>query len=58
VNTEAQLMAGTGGRTVTNYGSYNTGLSLSKPINPVYVTPSMQPIVTMINNGLSSGGGG
>jgi ABC-type lipoprotein release transport system permease subunit len=58
VNTEAQLMAGTGGRTVTNYGSYNTGLSLSKPINPVYVTPSMQPIVTMINNGASSGGGG
>src|ERR1700720_969376 len=55
VNTEAQLMAGTGGRTVTNYGSYNTGLSLSKPINPVYVTPSMQPIVTMINNGISSG---
>ena len=58
VNTEAQLMAGTGGRTVTNYGSYNTGLSLSKPINPAYVTPSMQPIVTMINNGLGNGPGG
>jgi ABC-type lipoprotein release transport system permease subunit len=58
VTTEAQLMAGTGGRTVTNYGSYNTGLSLSKPINPAYVTPSMQPIVTMINNGLLNGAGG
>lgn len=58
VNTEAQLMAGTGGRTVTSYGSYNSGLSLSKPINPAYVTPSMQPIVTMINNGPGSGGGG
>src|SRR6202035_965996 len=41
VTSEAQLMAGTGGRTVTSYGSYNTGLSLSKPINPAYVTPSM-----------------
>jgi hypothetical protein len=58
VTTEAQLMAGTGGRTVTSYGSYNTGLSLSKPINPAYVTPSMQPIVTMINNGLGNGAGG
>jgi hypothetical protein len=58
VNTEAQLMAGTGGRTVTNFGSYNTGLSLSKPINPAYVTPSMQPIVTMINSGLGTGSGG
>jgi len=58
VTTEAQLMAGTGGRTVTNYGSYNTGLTLSKPINPAYVTPSMQPIVTMINNGLGNGAGG
>jgi response regulator of citrate/malate metabolism len=58
VTTEAQLMAGTGGRTITNYGSYNSGLSLSKPINPAYVTPSMQPIVTMINNGLGNGGGG
>ena len=58
VTTEAQLMAGTGGRTITSYGSYNTGLSLSKPINPAYVTPSMQPIVTMINNGLGSGAGG
>ncbi len=58
VTTEAQLMAGTGGRTVTSYGSYNTGLSLSKPINPAYVTPSMQPIVTMINNGLVNGAGG
>jgi hypothetical protein len=55
---EAQLMAGTGGRTVTSYGSYNTGLSLSKPINPAYVTPSMQPIVTMINSGLGSASGG
>ena len=58
VTTEAQLMAGTGGRTITSYGSYNTGLSLSKPLNPAYVTPSMQPIVTMINNGLGNGGGG
>jgi hypothetical protein len=58
VATEAQLMAGTGGRTLTNYGSYNTGVSLSKPINPAYVTPSMQPIVTMINNGLGNGAGG
>jgi hypothetical protein len=58
VTKEKELMAGTGGRTVTSYGSYNTGLSLSKPINPAYVTPSMQPIVTMINNGLGSGPGG
>jgi hypothetical protein len=58
VTSEAQLMAGTGGRTVTSYGSYNTGLSLSKPINPLYVTPSMQPIVTMINSGLGNGSGG
>jgi hypothetical protein len=58
VNNEAQLMAGTGGRTITSYGSYNTGLSLSKPINPAYVTPSMQPIVTMINGGLGSASGG
>jgi ABC-type lipoprotein release transport system permease subunit len=58
VNTEAQLMAGTGGRTVTNFGSFNTGLSLSKPINPAYVTPSMQPIVTLINSGLGTGSGG
>jgi hypothetical protein len=58
VTTEAQLMAGTGGRTITSYGSYNTGISISKPINPAYVTPSMQPIVTMINNGLGSGAGG
>jgi hypothetical protein len=57
VTSEAQLMAGTGGRTVTSYGSYNTGLSLSKPINPAYVTPSMQPIVTMINSGLGNGPG-
>lgn len=58
VTTEAQLMAGTGGRSVTSYGSYNTGLSLSKPINPAYVTPSMQPIVTMINSNPGSGSGG
>ena len=58
VTTEAQLMAGTGGRTVTSYGSYNTGLSLSKAINPAYVTPSMQPIITMINSGPSDGAGG
>jgi len=58
VTTEAQLMAGTGGRSVTSYGSYNTGLALSKPINPAYVTPSMQPIVTMINSGPGSGSGG
>src|SRR6202046_3687252 len=58
VNSEAQLMAGTGGRTVTSHGSYNSGLSLRKPINPAYVTPSMQPIVTMINNGPGNGGGG
>ena len=57
VVTEAQLMAGTGGRTLTSYGSYNTGVSLSKPINPAYVTPSMQPIVTMINNGIGNGSG-
>jgi hypothetical protein len=56
VTTETQLMAGTGGRTVSSYGSYNSGLSLSKPINPAYVTPSMQPIVTMINDGLGTGG--
>src|ERR1700730_16648383 len=58
VTSEAQLMAGTGGRTVTNFGSFNTGLSLSKPINPAYVTPSMQPIVTLINSGLGTGSGG
>src|ERR1700722_16848144 len=58
ITTEAQLMAGTGGRTITNYGSYNSGLSLSKPINPAYVTPSMQPIVTMINSGLGTASGG
>src|ERR1700730_16184656 len=58
VTTEAQLMAGTGGRTVTHFGSFNTGLSLSKPINPAYVTPSMQPIVTLINSGLGTGSGG
>jgi hypothetical protein len=58
VTTEAQLMSGTGGRTLTSYGSYNTGVSLSKPINPAYVTPSMQPIVTMINNGPGNGAGG
>ena len=56
VTTETQLMAGTGGRTVSSYGSFNSGLSLSKPINPAYVTPSMQPIVTMINNGPGTGG--
>jgi hypothetical protein len=58
VTTEAQLMSGTGGRTLTSYGSYSTGVSLSKPIDPAYVTPSMQPIVTMINNGPVSGTGG
>lgn len=56
VTTETQLMAGTGGRTVSSYGSFNSGLSLSKPINPAYVTPSMQPIVTMINDGPGTGG--
>jgi ABC-type lipoprotein release transport system permease subunit len=58
VNDESQLMAGTGGRTITNYGSFNTGLTLSKSIDPSYVTPSMKPIVVMINNGLASGAAG
>ncbi|HEY2121967.1 MAG TPA: hypothetical protein VGH07_00095 [Chthoniobacterales bacterium] len=55
VNDESQLMAGTGGRTISNYGSFNTGITLSKSIDPNYVTPSMKPIVVMINNGLASG---
>jgi hypothetical protein len=54
---ESQLMAGTGGRTIVSYGGYNTGVTLSKPINPAYVTPSMQPIVRMINGGPENGGG-
>ncbi len=55
VNDESQLMAGTGGRTISNYGSFNTGITLSKSIDPNYVTPSMKPIVVMINNGLATG---
>jgi hypothetical protein len=58
VNDESQLMAGTGGRTITNYGAFNTGVSLSKSIDPNYVTPSMKPIVVMINNGLAAGATG
>ena len=57
VATEAQLMAGTGVER-HQLRSYNTGVAVSKPINPAYVTPSMQPIVTMINNGLANGAGG
>jgi type II secretory pathway pseudopilin PulG len=57
VTDESQLMAGTGGRTIVSYGAYNTGVTLSKPINPAYVTPSMQPIVRMIDGGLETGGG-
>jgi ABC-type lipoprotein release transport system permease subunit len=55
---ESQLMAGTGGRTIVSYGAYNTGVTLSKPINPAYVTPSIQPIVRMINGASETGGGG
>ncbi|MBV9392117.1 MAG: type II secretion system protein [Verrucomicrobia bacterium] len=60
VTTEAELMSGSGNRTVTNYGTLSSGVSLSKAINPTYVTPSMKPVVQLINNGLeaSANGGG
>ncbi|HSZ78800.1 MAG TPA: hypothetical protein VK775_15460 [Chthoniobacterales bacterium] len=47
VTAENQLLAGTG-RTITNYGTYATGVTIDKHVDLTHISADMQPIVQMI----------
>jgi type II secretory pathway pseudopilin PulG len=47
VTAESQLLAGTG-RTVTNYGTFATGVTIDKNVDLTHISADMQPIVNMI----------
>jgi type II secretory pathway pseudopilin PulG len=47
VTAENQLLAGTG-RTVTDYGTFATGVTIDKHVDLTHISADMQPIVQMI----------
>ena len=47
VTAENQLLAGTG-RTITNYGTFATGVTIDKHVDLTHISADMQPIVQMI----------
>jgi len=47
VTAESQLLAGTG-RTITNYGTFATGVTIDKNVDLTHISADMQPIVNMI----------
>ena len=54
VTTESQLLAGTG-RTITNYGTFATGVTIDHHVDLTHISADMQPIVQMIT--FADGGG-
>jgi len=47
VTAENQLLAGTG-RTITNFGTYSTGVTIDRHVDLTHISADMQPIVQMI----------
>jgi type II secretory pathway pseudopilin PulG len=47
VTAENQLLAGTG-RTITDYGTFATGVTIDKHVDLTHISADMQPIVQMI----------
>src|SRR3984957_12883072 len=47
VTAENQLLAGTG-RTIPDYGTYATGVTIDKHVDLTHISADMQPIVQMI----------
>jgi type II secretory pathway pseudopilin PulG len=47
VTAENQLLAGTG-RSITNYGTFVTGVTIDKHVDMTHISADMQPIVQMI----------
>ena len=47
VTAENQLLAGTG-RTIINFGTYSTGVTIDKHVDLTHISADMQPIVQMI----------
>ena len=47
VTSETQLLAGTG-RTITDYGTFATGVTIDKRVDLTHISADMQPIVRMI----------
>ena len=54
VTTENQLLAGTG-RTINNYGTFSTGVTIDQHVDLTHISADMQPIVQMIT--FADGGG-
>ncbi len=54
VTGENQLLAGTG-RTVTDYGTFSSGVTIDKHVDLTHISADMQPIVQMIT--FADGGG-
>jgi type II secretory pathway pseudopilin PulG len=48
VTAENQLLAGTG-RTITNYGTFASGVTIDKHVDLTHISADMQPIVQMIS---------
>ena len=47
VTAENQLLAGTG-RTIINFGTYSTGVTIDRHVDLTHISADMQPIVQMI----------
>jgi type II secretory pathway pseudopilin PulG len=47
VTAENQLLAGTG-RTITNFGTYSSGVTIDRHVDLTHISADMQPIVQMI----------
>jgi type II secretory pathway pseudopilin PulG len=47
VTNENQLLAGTG-RTITDYGTFATGVTIDKHVDLTHISTDMQPVVNMI----------
>ena len=47
VTAENQLLAGTG-RTITNFGTYSTGVTIDKHVDLTLISADLQPIAQMI----------
>ena len=47
VTAENQLLAGTG-RTITNFGTYSTGVTIDRHVDLTHISADMQPIVQLI----------
>ena len=56
VTAENQLLAGTG-RTITNYGTFATGVTIDKHVDLTHISADMQPIVGMIRFADGQAGG-